>query len=281
MLGAESAATFDRVADGEQIELTAIAFSTLVQARELAWEPPMRELMQKPESADFVWRRVQYAFSLEDPRRFPKVEVDWSPDDKARLRRYVEHGMTLAQTSLLGAGDNIRITQADFASPEQVEADLSPPDVTVGFMALLRQCYANDEDASFVKVRKALGKHLHAASLLEELSVVREWQHVHNGLLNKSLEEHVQERLREEGEIPGPLEGPDSMIVRDFAPPHELLRAFWYGDQIHWGRQRAALASLQRDPFRAALSDLQSRAVALDLAHLYIGFAVLVERALG
>lgn len=240
----------------------------------------MRELMQKPESADFVWRRLQYVFPLEDPRTFRKLDVDWDPDDEARLRRYVEHGQTLAQASLLGAGDNIRITETDFASPEQVEADLSPPDVTVGFMALLRQCYANDEDASFVRVRKALGKHLHAASLLAELTVVREWQHAHNGLLNKSLEEHVQEGLREEGEIPGPLEGPDSMIVRDFAPPHELLRAFWYGDQIHWGKQRAALAALQRDPIRAALSDLQSRAVALDLAHLYIGFAVLVERAL-
>lgn len=240
----------------------------------------MRDLMQKPETADFVWRRLQYVFPLDDPREFPRVDVHWGEDEE-RLRRFVDHGRTLAQTSLLGARDNVRITQADFMSPEQVESDVSPTDVTVGFMTLLRQCYANDDDASFARVRNSLNKHLHAADRVDLLEVVRRWQHAHADLLKRGLEERVQERLRDDGAFGGPLEGPDSLIVRDQASPHDLLRTFWYGDQIHWGGGRPALATLQRDPFLAALSDLQARAAALDFAHLYIGFAVLVEHALG
>jgi len=180
----------------------------------------------------------------------------------------------------LGAGDNVRISQADFMSPEQVGSDFSPPDVTVGFMTLLRQCYSNDEDASFAKVRKALQRHLHEVGRTDLLDVVERWQRVRAALVNKSLEELVQEQLRQDGVIPGPLHGPESMIVRAQAPPYELLRTFWHGDQIHWGRHRPALAALRGDPFLAAISDLQARAVALDLTHLYIGFAVLVEQAL-
>lgn len=268
------------MAADDTIEIQAVAFSGLIQERPLAWEPPMRELMQKPEAANFVWRRLQYVFELEDPRAFPRVDIDWG-DDEERLRRFVEHGRTLAQTSLLGAGDNMRITQADFMSPEQVESDVSPPDVTVGFMVLLRQCYANDEDASFARVRNALKRHLHAAGRDDLVAVVQRWQRAHADLLNMGLEERVQERLREDGVIPGPLHGTDTMIARDEGPPHELLLTFWYGDQIHWGKRRSELAVLQRDPFIAGLSDVQTRAAALDFAHLYIGFAVLVEHALG
>ena len=268
------------MAADDQIEIKAVAFSALVQKHPLAWESPMRELMQNPEAADFVWRRLQYVFALDDPRAFPRVDLDWG-DDEERLRRFVYHGRTLAQTSLLGAGDNVRITQADFMSPERVDSEVSPPDVTVGFMTLLRQCYSNDEDASFARVRNALKRQLHAAGCDDLVAIVHTWQRAHANLLNTGLEELVQEGLRENGVIPGPRHGPDSMIVRDQAPPHELLLTFWYSDQIHWGKRRSALAVLQRDPFLAALSDLQTRAAALDFAHLYIGFAVLVEHALG
>jgi len=266
---------------GGHVELVAVAFSALAQERELAWEPPMRQLMQKPENADFVWRRLQYVFSLDDPRDFPRLDLDWDAEGEEKLRRFVDQARRLAQASLLAAEDNVRISEEDFTGLEQVESNVSPPDVTIGFMTLLRQCYANDDEASFTRARNALNKHLSRARRVDLLRVVKRWQDAHADLLNKGLEERVQERLREDGVFGGPLEGTDSLIVRDQAPPHELLRTFWYGDQIHWGRGRTALAALQRDPILAALSDLQARAVALDFAHFYIGFAVLLEHALG
>jgi hypothetical protein len=81
--------------------------------------------------------------------------------------------------------------------------------------------------------------------------------------------------------MPGPATGPDSMVVRDPASPRELLLAFQYGDLIHWGKHSASLAKLRRDPFGAAMSDMAMRAAALDFAHFYLGFATVIERALG
>jgi hypothetical protein len=65
------------MANGE-VRITAKAFSALIQEEPLDWEPPMRELMQRPEAADFVWRRLQYVFRLRDPRTFPKLDIDGS-----------------------------------------------------------------------------------------------------------------------------------------------------------------------------------------------------------
>jgi hypothetical protein len=195
------------VAPDDQIEIEAVAFSALVQERELAWEPPLRDLMQKPEAAEFVWRRLQYVFDLDDPRAFPRVDLDWG-DAEERLRRFVAHGRTLAQTSLLSAGDNVRITQADSMSPVHAESDVSPPDVTVGFMTLLRQCYANDEEASFARVRNALKRRLRAAGRADLLAIAQRWQQAHADLLNKGLEERVQERLHEDGVFGGTARRP-------------------------------------------------------------------------
>jgi hypothetical protein len=71
-----------------------------------------------------------------------------------------------------------------------------------------------------------------------------------------------------------------SLVVRDPASPHDLLLAFQYGGLIHWDKHRSSLALLQRDPFEASMSDMAMRAAALDFAHVYLGFATLVERAL-
>jgi hypothetical protein len=82
-------------------------------------------------------------------------------------------------------------------------------------------------------------------------------------------------------ESPGPDGKVSSNIVRAPTSPDQLLRAYWFADLIHWGDQRKALAALQRHPFETAWSDLYARECAVELGHLYIGFAVLVSNALG
>jgi hypothetical protein len=47
------------------------------------------------------------------------------------------------------------------------------------------------------------------------------------------------------------------------------------------GEQRKARSLLEANPFDAAWADLYARQAAVDLAQFYIGFAVLVEQALG
>ena len=268
------------MAKGEDIQVNAVAFSALVQQRELDWEPPMRELMQKPENADFVWKRLQYAFGLPDPREFPKVEVSWAAGERELLLRFIEHARSIAAASMLAADDNVRVSIADFTDEETIESHLSAQDLTTGFLTMLRQCYADGEEASFSKVGKVLTKRLAEEGLSDPLAIASQWRKAHAGLANKSLEERVQERMIQDGKMPGPADGPNSMVVRDPASPRELLLAFQYGGLIHWGKHRTALAALQRDPFEAAMSDMAMRAAALDFSHFYLGFAVLIERAL-
>lgn len=68
--------------------------------------------------------------------------------------------------------------------------------------------------------------------------------------------------------------------VRAPAPSRELLQTLWYGDQMHWGKHRQALSVIQADPFAEAMWEMAARQASSDLAHFYLGFAVLLESAL-
>lgn len=114
----------------------------------------------------------------------------------------------------------------------------------------------------------------------EALDTLKAWRKAHARLKNQALEELVQEQLIADGKMPGELEGPDgemdSSVVRAPASPAELLLTFWYGDQLHWGKNRDSLAAIEADPFDAAMWNISARQAALDLAHFYLGVAVLV-----
>lgn len=73
---------------------------------------------------------------------------------------------------------------------------------------------------------------------------------------------------------------PESNIVRAPAPPRQLLQTFWYGDQIHWGKQRTELSVIKADPFWEATWEISARQAASDLSFFYLGFAVLLESLL-
>jgi hypothetical protein len=256
------------------IKFTFQSITGRIQSRPLDWEPPMRELLRDPEAADFVWRRLQYVFKLPDPRAFPALGISWTSDELQMLQRFITQAERLAEASLIGAEDRITIDIADDGQSEDIDAQVSPPDLTFGFVALFRQCYVHDEDASFAKVRKLLQTRLHERSEAEQVDVIKQWRKAHAKLDGNTLEELAQERMVAEGQMP-----PE--IVQAPASPRHLFEAFWSGDQMHWGNKRRALKVLQRDPVSGALADLTARQALVDFAHLYIGFAVLVSHALG
>lgn len=238
----------------------------------------MRELMKNPESGDFTWRRLTYVFALDDPRAITPTSVLLTAEERELVERFVEHTKGLATTTLLAAHDKMQVNIADFEGEEFVRTELSDPDVTIGFMVLVRQCYADDEEASFSKVRKVLERHLHEAGDVATLGVLKQWRKGHARLLRNTLEELVQEQLIADGKMAAELTGPDgtrSAVVRDPAAPVELLRTFWYGGQVHWGSARKQLAALYADPFDAARWEIAARQAATDFAHFYMGFAIL------
>jgi hypothetical protein len=244
----------------------------------------MRELMKKPESADYTWRRLTYVFPLPDPGALAPKPVKLTADERELVQRFVEHAKALAGTTLLGSEDRMQVDIADFTDEERITTELSDPDVTTGFMVLMRQCYSPDEEASFAKVRKVLEHRLYEAGDSVSVDVIKQWKKAHARLNNNSLEELVQEQLVEEGKMPGESVDPDgkphSMVVRDPAAPCVLLRTCWYGGQVHWGSTRKQLATIQADPFEAGRWEIATRQAATDFAHFYTGFALLAEAVL-
>jgi hypothetical protein len=268
-----------------RIPINAVPFSSYAQEHALQWPPPMRDLMKNPTAGDYVWKRLHYIFHLPDPRLFPSSVTGIADDERAVLGRFVQHARDLAGTTLLTATDSYMVRVSDTDGSVSVETELSDSDLTAGFMVMLRQCYADDEEASFSKVRTILERRLHETSDSDALDVLRRWRRAQASLRNKTSEELIQEAMIADGQLPKELVGPDgetrSPVVRPPESPHQMLQTFWYGSQVHWGKSRDALNEIQGDPYQSARWEVEARQAAVDLGHFYVGFAVIVERALG
>jgi hypothetical protein len=265
------------------LKVTAKPFSELIQSQPLPWEVPMRELLHNQEGAERTWKRLYYAFRLDDPRKLPAVPIVLNDDERAVLERFVEQAKTVAKATLLGASDSVKINIMDITDEESIEAVFSDTDVTVGFMVLLRQCYADGEEASFSKASKILGRRVNEQGDDGAQVAIKSWHRAHSRLGNKTLEELVQYHLIADGLMPAQLPGPDgltSAVVPSPAPPKELFAKLWYGGQVHWGKHRTDMADIQADPFDNAMWQITTRQAAVELAHFYLGYALLIETAL-
>jgi hypothetical protein len=245
----------------------------------------MADRLKRPEAGEFVWRRLQYVFdTLDDPAAFAVAPKGLTDDELVVLARFVSQAERLAGTAFIAADDEVTINFGDDGEEDQILKRLSDEDVTAGHMVFLRQCYADHEEASFSKARKLVERGLHAAGETAALDQVKAWRKAHARIRNQTIEELVQERMVAEKLMPSDVVAPDgethSAIIRAPASPAEMLRTFWYGDQIHWGKHREALAAVQADPFSAGMWEIHARQAAADLAYFYLGYAVVLERAL-
>ena len=268
------------------ITVTGVSFSAYAQEQPLLWPTPMRELLKNPDAGDFVWRRLGYIFRQPDPRTFSATVPGLTADERAVLELFVEHPRDLAGTTLLTASkDRYTVHVADDNTGFTVETELSDSDVSAGFMVKLRQSYANDQEASFSKVRKILEHRLHEAGDEAAVALLKQWRKAHAALRNKTTEELVQEQMVADGQLPKELVGPDgetrSPVVRSPESPHQMLQTFWCGRQVHWGKSRQALGVIQADPYQSGRWEVEARQAAVDLGHFYLGFSLLVESALG
>jgi hypothetical protein len=269
----------------QTIEFEGIAFVDLIQDRPLDWPAPHRELLKNPSAADYVWRRLQYVLGLPNPHSFAPQPVTLTEAEQVLLQRFIDHTARIADTTLMSAKDSWRVSAPFPDVPPQLETEFSDLDVTTGFMALLRQCVADGEEASFPVLRRIVERGLHEAGDDASLETAQTWRRAHARLLNHSVEVLVQQRLIAEGRMPGELIEASgkrrSTVIADPAPPLQLLQTFWYADQLHFGEQhREALALIRRDPMQEAIAELAARRVGVELANFYLGYSVIAERVL-
>jgi hypothetical protein len=260
----------------QRVRIEAEAFSAAASRLGLRWAPVFRDEMQNPEAGDYINRRIQCAFPLDDPRDTPTAAGSWSPDERAAFDRYIDHARDLAGSTLLTAGDHISVYQADQYSQPEITERFSPKDVTVGFMTMFRQFFATDEDASFKRVHGAVMREVKGSEPHKQ--VLRGWGKAQGQMRMYALEHLVLKALAEAGHIPKQAAdyGFNPAHPDQRKAPQELLSIHWYGDMIHWGDKRDLLLRSDHDRFWAANERVEALQAAVELAHLYINFSAVV-----
>jgi hypothetical protein len=242
--------------------------------------PPLEEHVAEPQVFEFWWKQLHYVFGLSDPRRFPPLPDELSPDERVTVERYVHIAAELAGSGLLNAlreGFNVRMPEGPYG-PEEVRPDFSRIDLQVGFAGLLRQCDSTKERASFHGVRGILMRKadtVHDDAKEMRLAYLKAWRDAAKTLRLKSLNQLIRDKLVAD-------EGLQAFAYNEEHSPEYLLSLYSYGDLIHWDSDKSVVvAEFERDPYIESDRRLAYLDAASGLAHLYIGFAELARTAVG
>ena len=242
----------------------------------LDFPPPYADIARDKEGFSYWWQLIKFVFDLPNPHKFPPLHT-FSDDERRTLVRYVETCAELAESTVLSYGGGIYFSTKDGRT--DYSADLPPREAVRGTVVLFRQLAADNEPASFTKVRGIVGRRVHEER--DEWSDQRsEWQRrwvraraaLLGGLLTSMVDRKVIEQQGWSPDLPVPGDG-----VR----PLELISLFQYGDLIHWGEKREEMGALLGDDFKHTWTTFQFLEVLIQLSHVYAGYSILVRRALG
>ena len=231
-------------------------------------------------AGDYWWKLIEYGTDLTDPTAFPPFELAPTEDFLRTCRRYVETANDLAASSALNHPMTLEVRMDRINSKEEVLFNPPPPDATAGFAALLRHFYSSNEKASFQTVVKLLRAHsVQEASTRrgEQLAQLDAWKRVEGVTRQRSIQNQAIQRLIGEGRAPndGDLE-----TYPDVAPPEQIISEYFYGDHLHWDSKAAVVDERGESPFLDAWYRHGFFTAAAGLAHIYVGFASLVQQAL-
>jgi hypothetical protein len=263
---------------GDHVHVTAYAPEKLVTDGPSPFPPPLAEHVTTPQVFDFWWKQLDYVFGLPDPRTFPPFSVPLDPSGHEAATRFIRTAFALAGSALLNVlEENLVVRIPDGADgPEEIEGQLSPPDVQAGFAVLLRQCDSPNERAHFGRVLAVLRAGAGCEGDTEQanrLTTLDAWGRAANRLHAKSLNQLLRNKLV--------AEGGKAFEYQEEHSPQQLLAAYNYGDLIHWGDRSSVVQAWEADPYVELDRRLAYLNGAAALAHLYIGFAELVRTALG
>jgi hypothetical protein len=214
-------------------------------------------------------------FDLPNPHRFPPL-AGFTNEESGVLMRYVQSCRELAESTVLSYRTRLAF-KSENGKPT-VEADEPPREAIRGTVVLFRQISAEDETASYSRVRKIIGRRIHETR--DEYADQRnEWQRRWNRTRGSLMSELLtamadREAIRRMGGAETvPVPGED-------VSPAELFSLFQYGDLIHWGDRRHAIGALMADEVIYRLRAFQFLEGVVQLSHFYIGYSVIVRRAL-
>lgn len=243
----------------------------------LKFDPPYAEHVRDKEGFSYWWQLLTFVFDLPNPHVFPPLR-GFSPTEEAVLLRFVDTCRELAESTVLSHGGGLRLEMND--GKGTLTADQPPREAIRGTVVLFRQMTAEAEPASFSAARKIVGARIKQVKD-EHFDQRDEWQRrwvraraaLMSGLLTTMAD---RKAIRQRG-------GSDDVrVVGEDIRPAELLSLFEYGDLIHWAdKRRDAMNALIADDFDHKMQTHNLLEVVIQLSHVYLGYSVLVRRALG
>ncbi|WAC89710.1 hypothetical protein [Mycobacterium sp. Aquia_213] len=258
------------------IEIESIPLEDTIHPRTLPFDPPLQQY-GKGDAKGFRhnWEKLDYVFGLPDPYAFPQIQVQ--QEDREGIERYIKMCRRLATFSVIN--DETKLSAAAPTGPDswRVQVVDYPSDESfMGTSAAFRQLHNDGETASFTNAHNALFKAMKALPEKHQSTikyVVPQWRAARGKLMNQMLQTLTALKAGN-----ATLDNP---VSYGNVNPDELIRTFNYGDSLHFGDSRGQLDDLLADPFHEAYYKYAALLSIVGLSHLYFGFAVLLDRALG
>jgi hypothetical protein len=260
----------------DTVTFNSVALEDTIHPVELAFEPPYMILAAAGGAKVFqrMWEKLTYAFRLPVAEAFPALP-NLSSADRETLAQYVMVCRKLAGYSALAHGGGFRM-QWTSDDDYSMTSDFPCDEQLVALAARFRQLNNERDTTAFSRasglIIKASKEHQPDLAL-----AVSKWREARGALLNKNIATIVCEMLLPEGTRP--VDPP--IVSYGNLRPADLFNTYFYGDLLHVSDNAADLVDINSEDGNAAYHMFGFLTSMSALAHLYFGFAVLVEQALG
>lgn len=261
---------------GDGMTINAVSWHDSILPQPLRFAPPYAETSTNPDGFSYFWQLAEYAFHLPNPAKLPEIRHQLSDDERARVTRFIQSCIELATYSFMSAPTGVSVSVAN--GVESVTTEFSSREVTRGTVTLFRQLYGTDS-ASYkdaVGILSSAHKATRDSEYDEREDIIVPWRRAHGALCQQRIQAIVGRKAADAARQGA---GASAPLAFEDIRPTEVLSRYMYGDLIHWGDQRAALAALGTDEFHLAMDQMHFIEAMTGLAHYYLGFSVLLSKA--
>ncbi|OBH66733.1 hypothetical protein A5684_06185 [Mycobacterium intracellulare] len=258
----------------ETLELKWTPVEDTIHPRSLPFDPPLQQYgVGDAKGFRHHWEKLDYVFGLPDPHVFPQIPL--LKEDRVNVERYIRMCRRLAGFSVINDGSTLSVGSDGQGWHVRV---VDPPsdESFLGTSAAFRQLHNDGEPASFIKVSNALFKAIKTLPEDQQTALratVKQWRTARD-----KLQRHTLQTLTALKAGNATLDNP---VSYGNVHPEELIRAFNYGDSLHFGSERTQLDDFLADSRHEAYYTYAALNSIVGLSHLYFGFAVLLDRAIG
>jgi hypothetical protein len=235
---------------------------------------PYSQYAQRPEAFQYSWKMLQNVFHIPDPKSFPKA--NYAAEEIELLYQFVQTCRDLASMTVLSFEGGISFSTG-VSGQGQVERNLPPADTLRGALVTLRQLEKPDEDGSFLKVWRCVGRRLNEVDAIAARRHNR-YRLIQNKLMNGYL-------IKMADVLACSKQGFDTelaMSLHHFGKPIDVINEAMYTGHVHWNRKRVAAGAMEqaKDDVSAGMFEMDVYDSLIQLSHWKFVYAQFLEQQL-